>query len=153
MALRIVGNEQTKDAAQDAYVHAFTRLRSYRWEWRYKTWTLIFLATLAATVLMLVGFGELSMLYLPPDAISHMAPLVMAAIVRATIEISQDCGLANYSLLHMLVSQSIIWPAALIILSIISLWAYHPTITTARPAPRFRLCQIHYNMPLIWVNP
>ena len=154
LALLIFGNEQeAQDAAQGALVHAYTRLRSYHWEWCYETWMLVFLATLAATVLMLVGFGKLALLYLPPDAISHVAPPVMAAIVRATIEISQDCGLAKNSLLHMLVSQSIIWPAALIILSIISLWACHPAITTAHPATCFRLSQSHYNMPSIWVNP
>jgi len=39
VALRMLGNEQeAQDAAQDAFVQAFTRLSSYRTEWRFKTW-------------------------------------------------------------------------------------------------------------------
>lgn len=39
LALRMLGNEQeAQDAAQDAFVQAFTRLASYRSEWRFKTW-------------------------------------------------------------------------------------------------------------------
>ncbi len=39
LALRMLGNEQeAQDAAQDAFVQAYTRLASYRSEWRFKTW-------------------------------------------------------------------------------------------------------------------
>jgi RNA polymerase sigma-70 factor (ECF subfamily) len=39
LALRMLGNEQeAQDAAQDAFVQAYTRLASYRAEWRFKTW-------------------------------------------------------------------------------------------------------------------
>jgi len=39
LALRMLGNEaEAQDAAQDAFVQAFTRLSSYRPEWRFKTW-------------------------------------------------------------------------------------------------------------------
>ena len=39
LALRMLGNEhEAQDAAQDAFVQAYTRLASYRSEWRFKTW-------------------------------------------------------------------------------------------------------------------
>jgi RNA polymerase sigma-70 factor, ECF subfamily len=39
LALRMLANEQeAQDAAQDAFVQAYTRLASYRSEWRFKTW-------------------------------------------------------------------------------------------------------------------
>ena len=39
LALRMLGTEaEAQDAAQDAFVQAFTRLASYRPEWRFKTW-------------------------------------------------------------------------------------------------------------------
>jgi RNA polymerase sigma-70 factor (ECF subfamily) len=39
LALRMLGNEaEAQDAAQDAFVQAYTRLSSYRPEWRFKTW-------------------------------------------------------------------------------------------------------------------
>lgn len=41
LALRMLGNEQeAQDAAQDAFVQAYTRLASYRPEWRFKTWVM-----------------------------------------------------------------------------------------------------------------
>jgi RNA polymerase sigma-70 factor (ECF subfamily) len=39
LALRMLGNErEAEDAAQDAFVHAYARLASYKPEWRFKTW-------------------------------------------------------------------------------------------------------------------
>jgi RNA polymerase sigma-70 factor (ECF subfamily) len=39
LALRMLGGEaEAQDAAQDAFVQAYTRLGSYRSEWRFKTW-------------------------------------------------------------------------------------------------------------------
>jgi RNA polymerase sigma-70 factor (ECF subfamily) len=39
LALRMLGNEQeAQDAAQDAFVQAYTHLASYRSDWRFKTW-------------------------------------------------------------------------------------------------------------------
>jgi RNA polymerase sigma-70 factor (ECF subfamily) len=39
LALRMLGTEaEAQDAAQDAFVQAYTRLGSYRPEWRFKTW-------------------------------------------------------------------------------------------------------------------
>jgi RNA polymerase sigma-70 factor (ECF subfamily) len=39
LALKMLGNEQeAQDATQDAFVQAYTRLASYRPEWRFKTW-------------------------------------------------------------------------------------------------------------------
>lgn len=39
LALRMLGSEaEAQDAAQDAFVQAYTRLASYRSEWRFKTW-------------------------------------------------------------------------------------------------------------------
>ncbi len=39
LALRMLGNErEAEDAAQDAFVQAYTRLASYNAEWRFKTW-------------------------------------------------------------------------------------------------------------------
>ncbi len=39
LALRMLGNErEAEDAAQDAFLHAFARLASYKPEWRFKTW-------------------------------------------------------------------------------------------------------------------
>ena len=39
LALRMLGNErEAEDAAQDAFVQAYTRLASYNSEWRFKTW-------------------------------------------------------------------------------------------------------------------
>jgi RNA polymerase sigma-70 factor (ECF subfamily) len=41
LALRMLGNEQeAQDAAQDAFVQAYTRLATYRPEWRFKTWVM-----------------------------------------------------------------------------------------------------------------
>jgi RNA polymerase sigma-70 factor (ECF subfamily) len=41
LALRMLGNEQeAQDAAQDAFVQAYTRLASYKAEWRFKTWVM-----------------------------------------------------------------------------------------------------------------
>lgn len=39
LALRMLGNaREAEDAAQDAFVHAYARLASYKPEWRFKTW-------------------------------------------------------------------------------------------------------------------
>jgi len=39
LALRMLGNErEAEDAAQDAFVQAYTRLATYNPEWRFKTW-------------------------------------------------------------------------------------------------------------------
>ncbi len=39
LAVRMLGNErEAEDAAQDAFVHAYARLASYKPEWRFKTW-------------------------------------------------------------------------------------------------------------------
>jgi RNA polymerase sigma-70 factor (ECF subfamily) len=39
LALRMLGNErEAEDAAQEAFLHAYTRLASYKPEWRFKTW-------------------------------------------------------------------------------------------------------------------
>jgi RNA polymerase sigma-70 factor (ECF subfamily) len=39
LALRMLANErEAEDVAQDAFLHAFARLASYRPEWRFKTW-------------------------------------------------------------------------------------------------------------------
>lgn len=39
LALRMLGNErEAEDAAQDAFLHAYARLASYRPEFRFKTW-------------------------------------------------------------------------------------------------------------------
>ena len=39
LAFRMLGNErEAEDAAQDAFVQAYTRLASYNSEWRFKTW-------------------------------------------------------------------------------------------------------------------
>lgn len=41
LALRMLGNEQeAQDAAQDAFLQAYTRLASYKPEWRFKTWVM-----------------------------------------------------------------------------------------------------------------
>jgi RNA polymerase sigma-70 factor (ECF subfamily) len=41
LALRMLGNErEAEDAAQDAFVHAYSRLASYKPEWRFKTWVM-----------------------------------------------------------------------------------------------------------------
>jgi RNA polymerase sigma-70 factor (ECF subfamily) len=41
LALRMLGNEQeAQDASQDAFVQAYTRLASYKPEWRFKTWVM-----------------------------------------------------------------------------------------------------------------
>ena len=37
--MRMLGNQrEAEDAAQDAFVHAYARLASYKPEWRFKTW-------------------------------------------------------------------------------------------------------------------
>lgn len=39
LALRMLSNErEAEDTAQDAFLHAFARLGSYKPEWRFKTW-------------------------------------------------------------------------------------------------------------------
>jgi RNA polymerase sigma-70 factor, ECF subfamily len=41
LALRMLGNvEEAQDAAQDAFLQAYTRLASYKSEWRFKTWVM-----------------------------------------------------------------------------------------------------------------